>query len=130
MAEPPEEGFKVTDRRRRDTVDPPAPASVPPPPRAATPMSAETAPAAADERSLVGLFMMLATEALIALGDAPDPATGQRQRELPHAAGVIDVLALLRDKTEGHRSAEETQTLDGLIYDLQLRYVKATKSPG
>ena len=37
---------------------------------------------------------------------------------------------VLRDKTEGNRSAEETQTLDELIYDLQLRYVKATASPG
>jgi hypothetical protein len=130
MAEPPDEGFKVTDRRRRDTVEAPPPSSVPSPPRPAAPVSSETGSPASDERSLLGLFMMLASEAVIALGDAPDPATGQRQRELPHAASVIDVLALLREKTEGHRSAEETQTLDGLIYDLQLRYVKATKSPG
>jgi hypothetical protein len=73
---------------------------------------------------------MLATEALMALGEAPDPVSGQRHRELPHAAAVIDLLALLRDKTEGHRSAEETRTLDDMIYDLQLRYVKAVKSSG
>ncbi len=72
---------------------------------------------------------MLASEALIALGESPDPVSGQRQTELPHAAAVIDLLTLLRDKTEGHRSADETQTLDDLIYDLQLRYVKAVKSP-
>jgi len=70
---------------------------------------------------------MLASQALIALGDAPDPVTGQRQ--LAHASDVIDLLSLLRDKTDGHRSAEETRTLDDLIYDLQLRYVKAAKSP-
>jgi hypothetical protein len=74
--------------------------------------------------------MMLATEALIALGETPDPVTGQQQHELAHASAVIEVLLLLRDKTEGHRSAEETRTLDDLIYDLQLRYVKAAKSPG
>ena len=72
--------------------------------------------------------MMLATEAVIALGDAPDPATGQQQGELPHASAIIDLLTLLRDKTEGHRSAEETRTLDQLIYDLQIRYVEAVKS--
>jgi hypothetical protein len=80
------------------------------------------------ERSLVGLFMMLATEALVALGDAPDPTTGQQRRELPEASAIIDLLTLLRDKTEGHRSAEETRTLDHVIYDLQLRYVEAVKS--
>lgn len=73
--------------------------------------------------------MMLATEAVIALGEAPDPATGQHQLELPHAAEVIDLLLLLRDKTEGNRTAEETQVLDELLYDLQVRYVRATKSP-
>jgi hypothetical protein len=74
--------------------------------------------------------MMLGSEALIALGDEPDPLTGQQHRELTHASNVIDVLALLREKTEGHRSAEETRTLDALIYDLQLKYVKAVKSSG
>jgi len=72
--------------------------------------------------------MMLGTEAVIALGDAPDPASGQQHRELPHASAIIDLLALLRDKTDGHRSAEETHTLDQLIYDLQVRYVEAVKS--
>lgn len=74
--------------------------------------------------------MMLASEAVIALGDAPDPATGQHHRELPHAAEAIDLLLLLREKTEGNRTSGETQVLDELLYDLQLRYVRATKSSG
>jgi hypothetical protein len=120
-AEEPEVTFKVTDRRRRGD-DEPAPA---PAPRSAPP------PAPADpERNLVGLFMMLGGSALMALGEA-DPTTGQRgQPDLPMAADVIDVLALLREKTEGHRSAEETQVLEDLLYDLQVRYVNATKRPG
>ena len=130
MAEPPDEGFRVTDRRRRDTIEAPASSSAPSPPRPAATFSPEGLHDAPDPRNLVGLFVMLATEAVIALGEAPDPVTGQRQRELPHAAGLIDLLTLLRDKTEGNLSAEETQTLDELIYDLQLRYVKATASPG
>ena len=111
MAEAPDEGFRVTDRRRRDAS------------------SDVDSPGALHERSLIGLFVMLASQALIALGDAPDPVTGQRQRQLTQASDVIDLLSLLRDKTEGHRSAEETHTLDDLIYDLQLRYVQAVKSP-
>ena len=46
------------------------------------------------------------------------------------AAEVVDVLALLREKTEGRRSADETQVLDELLYDLQMRYVSAMKRPG
>lgn len=72
--------------------------------------------------------MMLASEALIALGDAPDPGTGRPQRDLSHASGMIDLLTLLREKTEGHRSEHETRALEDLIYDLQIRYVEAVKS--
>jgi len=130
MAQAPEEGFRVTDRRQRDAIDAPPSSSASPGRHPGPPPSGPTPHAPSPDRSLVGLFLMLATEALIALGETPNPLTGQRQRELPHAAGVIDLLALLREKTEGHRSVEETKTLDELVYDLQLRYVAAVKSSG
>jgi hypothetical protein len=142
----PADGFKITDRRRRDDeaeaspapsqaatdVRPPAepPAAAEAPTRPSREPAVETPPAGLPERSLAGLFMMLASEALIAMGEAPDPATGQRHVELDHAAGVVDLLMLLREKTEGNRSPEETQIIDELLYDLQLRYVKATKRTG
>ncbi|HET7342548.1 MAG TPA: DUF1844 domain-containing protein [Methylomirabilota bacterium] len=118
-----EEGsFKVTDRRRRSDEPAPPPAG----------SAAEMAPPSArppGERSLVALFMMLGTSALVALGEDADPATPP-QRDLPAAAEFIDVLLLLRDKTEGRRSEQETRVLEDLLYDLQLRYVTATKRPG
>lgn len=73
--------------------------------------------------------MMLGSSALMALGEA-DPATGERQHDLPAAAEIIDILLLLREKTEGRRFAEETQVMDEWLYDLQLRYVSATKRSG
>jgi hypothetical protein len=134
----PDEGFKVTDRRRRgddeapaarETTSPRAARPAPPPrPDPAPGHARETAAPA--ERSLVGLFMTLGSSALMALGEVADAATGQRQRDLPGAAEVIDLLLLLREKTEGHRSPDETQVLEELVYDLQLRYVNATKRPG
>ena len=71
---------------------------------------------------------MLATEAMIAIGDSPDPASGQVRRDLGAAAQLIDLLVLLRQKTEGNRNPEETEVLEDLIYDLQLRFVRATRS--
>src|SRR5439155_5863487 len=115
----PEETFKVTDRRRRVQDDEPA---RPAPPGAPTPSAQRERPRPArePERDLTGLFVMLASSAAIAMGDAADPVTGERHYDLAHAAEAIDLLALLREKTEGHRSVEETQVLEGLIYDLQL----------
>ena len=120
----PEDVFKVTDRRRRlDEDEAPRPA-----PSAAEPTHAappDLGPIG--ERSLTGLFMMLASSAVVALGDAPDPLTGQRQIDLAQAADAIDLLILLREKTEGNRSHEENRILEEVLYDLQLRYVHATK---
>jgi Domain of unknown function (DUF1844) len=117
--------FKVTDRRRRqETEDSPQPAA----PDAELPPT-PAPPGPPTERSLAGLFMMLASSAVVALGHAPDPLTGQRQTDLVQAAEAIDLLLLLREKTEGHRSDGESQMLEELIYDLQLRYVHVKKQP-
>jgi hypothetical protein len=141
MAESGPDGeFRVTDRRRRVEADeptpPPARAEVLPPaveeaPRRPSepepPVSQGTRPADEGERSLEGLFVMLASSAVVALGEAADPMTGQVRRDPAAAADAIDLLALLREKTEGNRTPRETQMIEALIYDLQLRYVAAMK---
>jgi len=122
---PSDEGFKITDRRRQTDAEPirtdagvaPAPSPGPEAPSRGTPDLG---------RSLAGLFVMFASSALIALGESPDPLTGQVQTNLEQAGEAIDILALLREKTEGNRTPEETQLLEQLIYDLQLRFVRAT----
>lgn len=140
MADSPSDGeFKVTDRRRRtDAEESPSPAPPPPGPGLGAaagptpPPPGSDAPHPAPERGtenrlrqpgLEGLFMMLASSALMAMGDTPDPVTGQVRRDPAMAADAIDLLVILRQKTEGNRTAEETQLLDEIIYDLQLRYV-------
>ena len=134
MAE--EETFKVTDRRRRDqTEDAPAsPAS--PDPAAAAPRAAATdpvvpVPAGPPEGGpdLQGLFIMLASSALVNLGEGADPETGQRALDLEQARDAIDLLSLLRVKTEGNRTEQESRLLEEMLYDLQLRFVRAAKGP-
>lgn len=92
----------------------------PPPP-------ATGGPSGSQERSLIGLFMMLGSLALAGLEGVQDPSTGHTHHDPSQAAEVIDILMLLREKTEGHRTAEESRLLEELIYDLQIRYVKASR---
>ena len=40
---------------------------------------------------------------------------------------MIDILALLEEKTKGNLSAEERQVLEQVLYELRLRYVQAQK---
>jgi hypothetical protein len=140
MTEPDaDRGFEVRDRRRRPDDEPaprverPAPAAghgapgaSPPPPAAEERPAAPPRRPASGQRSLVDLFATLASFAMAALEGVQDPASGKLIRDPQQAAALIDTLMLLREKTEGHRTAEESQTLDELIYDLQLRYVSAT----
>lgn len=131
MAE--EETFKVTDRRGQSksgesgTAGPSGPAPTTADPRriepSAPPVSPRPEPGAPD---LQGLFVMFASAALVSLGEAPDPF-GERHVDLEQAREAIDVLLLLRDKTNGNRTDEESQMLEELLYDLQLRYVRAVE---
>jgi hypothetical protein len=70
--------------------------------------------------------MMLGSLAVAALEGVPDPTTGQARPDPRQAADLIDLLVLLRGKTEGHRTPAESEALDSLVYDLQLRYVTVT----
>ena len=52
--------------------------------------------------------------------DTPTPAN------LREAAHLIEVLAMLRDKTAGNLDESEEQLLDAVIYDLRMQYVQLT----
>jgi hypothetical protein len=136
-----DETFKVRDRRRRDDADDdtaaspsPEPARPPepvaPPSRPETPGPRLVGPSAEPQEGpdLRGLFIMLASSALVNLGEAADPATGERVLDLEQAKEAIDLLALLRIKTNGNRTEQESSLLEEMLYDLQLRFVNAARS--
>ena len=127
----PDQGFRVRDRRGRADEPPSSPKPVTPP-EPVTPPQPVSPPesTAGGARSLVGLFIMLGSVAATALEGMPDSGGGQAKRDLRQAAELIDVLLLLREKTEGRRTPEETKVLDEVVYGLQLRYVEATRRPG
>lgn len=74
--------------------------------------------------------LSLGTSALYHLGVVGDPETGEPVAQPNRAAArhTIDTLQMLRDKTEGNLDEEETKLLDGLLYELRMRYVEAGKA--
>ena len=79
--------------------------------------------------SFMGFVISLASTAAIHFGDMPDPVTGQRSElNLEGAAHMIEILALLDQKTRGNLTAEERQILEQVLYELRLRYVEASGS--
>lgn len=65
--------------------------------------------------------------ALVHLGVAPDPVSGNRGVDLPLARQTIDLMALLQEKTKGNLTGEEERILDNVLYELRLRYVEIAK---
>jgi hypothetical protein len=71
------------------------------------------------EANFLNFLGGLASQGLMQLGKIPNPASGQRQVNLPFARYTVDLLRILRAKTEGNRSEEESRYLDGLLADLE-----------
>lgn len=64
----------------------------------------------------------LSMQVMIALGEMA--ATGEPTRvDLDQARYLIDVLGMLREKTQGNLTSEETTLLDGLLYEFRVKYV-------
>jgi len=75
--------------------------------------------------SLSSHVFQLATAALVYMGAAKLPGTEKVEVNLPLAKLTIDTLDMLKAKTEGNRTADETSLLDDVLYQLRLSYVKA-----
>ncbi len=82
----------------------------------------EPPPAADFQHFLSGLGM----QALIFLGVMKNPGTGRREQDLEQAKYIIDVIRMLKEKTAGNLTASEQETLDNLLYELQMAYAKTT----
>jgi hypothetical protein len=67
--------------------------------------------------------LSLSSSAMVALGEAPDPSTGQVDFQPHLAKQVIDILGMLQQKTEKGLSDEEKKLLCEMLYTLRMKYV-------
>jgi hypothetical protein len=78
--------------------------------------------------TFLGFVLSLAHTAAVHFGDVPDPVSGEvGQPNLAAAQQMIDILALLEEKTRGNLSAEERQLLEQIVYELRMRFVEVSK---
>jgi hypothetical protein len=143
-----EKGFTISDKRlftkegaRRtpsSPVEPPAASPAPPgaapprpePPRRPRPETSEPPRRDVPDVDFSTFIAMLANNVMMFLGQIPDPVSQQRRRDLQQAKHTIDMLLMLRDKTRGNLTAEETQLMQELLPQLQMAYVAASRQVG
>lgn len=137
------QGFIVSDKRlftqdgeRRETDSQSAPMPAPPP-LEPTPVAEErpSAPEPVVDRGddaidFSAYLIMLANTVMMLLGQVPDPNTQQRYLDLPQAKHNIDILMLLREKTQGNVTADEHQLLEEMLPQLQMAYTSISQQAG
>jgi hypothetical protein len=79
------------------------------------------------EMTFSSLILSLTTQALLCLGEIPNPQDGKPHQDLPTAQHIIDILGVLKTKTEGNLEKSEGQLLEHSLYDLRMKYVEIAK---
>ena len=74
------------------------------------------------------LVQQIAYPALMALGQIPDPRSGERMLDLNLAKETINLLAVLEKKTAGNRDPEEDKMIRDLLRDLQMAYTQTAQA--
>ena len=83
----------------------------------------ESSPGEAPSTDLfVTHIMALSQLGMIHLGQIENPATNKDEADLPAAREVIDLLGMLRDKTQGNLTPEEQNLLDTWLYQLRIAF--------
>lgn len=143
MADENQSAFKVTDRRLfnsdgslRDDAQIPEPTPVVE--TVAQPIASKPDPLPQEEfqagdladddvmpeQTMFTEFVMnIASSAFIYLGLVEHPATGQRQVDMMAAKETIDLLILLREKTDGNLTPGEARFYDELLTELKTQFV-------
>jgi hypothetical protein len=75
------------------------------------------------EASFSVLVTTVATQAMVALGQAPMPGEDKVTVNLPFAKHCIDTLDILAQKTKGNLTGPEDSLLSRFLYELRMLYV-------
>jgi hypothetical protein len=72
-------------------------------------------------------ILSLSHSALLHLGEAPHPETGQVEKNLALARQTIDLIGMLEEKTKGNLTGDEERLIGQILYDLRMRFVEMSK---
>lgn len=129
-----ERSFTVSDKRfsaRRESEDrssagTQSAAATPERPVETPSQGSQSQAEAAEGINFASFLISLGTQAFMHLGDIPNPTTQRREKDLPAAKQMIDLLGLLQEKTKANLDIDEERLLQQLLLDLRLRYVRET----
>jgi len=117
------EGLAREESAETEAVPPAVPLD---PPLRPVPAPVDAATGHGSTADFAGFLLSLAAQASLTL-------TGEEGSPEPDLAGArhfISLFEMLKDKTEGRRTPEEDQILQGILYELRLAFVARARSGG
>lgn len=67
--------------------------------------------------------------AMISMGKIANPVTNKIEKKLDQAKSAIDMLRMIKKKTENNLNEQERKLIEQTIFDLQLNYADEVKKP-
>jgi hypothetical protein len=113
-----DEDWKAQVQAEKEAAKTPSTTAGPTASQAQSPPDHEMPPA-----SLTFLCTTIATQAMIALGQVPNPVTGKIEQRMKQAKHYIDTLTVLEEKTTGNRTEDESALLSEILHQLRMAYV-------
>ena len=71
------------------------------------------------------LILSLAQSVYVLLGVVEDPFSKEKKVDLKQAKYTIDLIEVLKEKTEGNLLQDEQELLEEVLYDLKMKYLSA-----
>ncbi len=82
-----------------------------------------------DEVLFLQVVSMFQIAAMQQMGKIPNPLTHEIERDLDQAKLSIDILAMLKKKTQSNLSERENEYLGKALFESQMNYVDELKRP-
>ncbi len=76
------------------------------------------------EVTFATFILSLNTSALVHLGELPEPGKEEPGCDMELARHAIDTIAMLKEKTRGNLTEEESALIDNILFDLRMKFVK------
>lgn len=81
-----------------------------------------------NDQLFASLLYLFHTSGMQGLGKLMNPVTQKTEKNLEHAKESIEMLEMLKQKTQDNLSADLSRLLDQFLSDLRLNYVDEAKN--
>jgi hypothetical protein len=72
-------------------------------------------------------IISLSTQALMHLGEIPDPLSGNVEMDISVGKQMIDIIGMLSEKTRGNLDQGEEKLMEDILFNLRMKYVEAAR---